>query len=111
MSDRNPDGTFAKGHKGFKPKGSRNRFTVAMMNELLNDNLHPMQELKKLYQSTDDDKVKFQILKEMLSFGNDKQFVEVQETDAQTGPRTDEELLRELYSELKPMFEGSHKNP
>lgn len=107
IEGRNSDGTFAKGHKGFKPKGSRNRFTVAMMDELLENDLHPMKELKRLYRETDDDKIKFSILKEMLGFGKDKQFVEVESVNNQYAEMSDVEfdgVLEELYTELQEKF-------
>ncbi|PML94457.1 hypothetical protein [Vibrio breoganii] len=110
MEGRNAKGQFSKGHKGFKPKGSRNRYTVAMMEELMKANsddsleFHPMIEAKKLYRETDDPRVKVSLLKEMLSFGNDKQYVEVeaQDNDLTTPPSA--ETMLELYKALHEQF-------
>ncbi len=109
--DRQPNGQFAKGHKGFKPKGSRNRFTVAMMEELMRGDygeldFHPMLEAKRLYRETSEDKIKVALLKEMLSFGNDRQYVEIEVTEPPADNR--EDMERELYEALKSVY---HKKP
>ncbi|SBO11741.1 hypothetical protein VME0621_03877 [Vibrio mediterranei] len=109
MTGRESNGQFGKGNtygKG-RPKGSRNRYTVAMMDELMREDsegleFHPMQEAKRLYRSTEDDRIKVALLKEMLSFGNDKQFVEVEQTEEHK-PVTTETML-ELYKELHSRF-------
>lgn len=82
--DRDKHGQFVAGHKGFRPKGSRNRFTTAMLMKLMEENenglaFHPMKEAIDLYRTTEDDKIKVMLLKELLSFGNNKQFIEEKE--------------------------------
>ncbi|WP_123766750.1 hypothetical protein [Vibrio maerlii] len=62
-----------------------------------------MQELKTLYRSTEDDKVKFSILKEMLSFGNDKQYIESEATTPSNESR--EDLEKALFDALKDKFD------
>lgn len=108
-ADRKSNGHFQKGQQlGGRPKGSRNRFTVAMMDELMkgDDGLdfHPVLEAKKLYRETEDDRIKVALLKEMLSFGNDKQYVEVQ---AEEPEAVSDDVMKDLYEQLKPMFENS----
>ncbi|WP_454440864.1 hypothetical protein [Vibrio bathopelagicus] len=107
---RNANGTFAKGNtfgKG-RPAGSRNKFTLSMLCELMKEDetgldFNPMVEVKKLYRSTEDDKVKVALLKEMLSFGNDKQLIEVQETNVTEVPT--EEAIEALGNALKDWME------
>jgi hypothetical protein len=80
-----------------------------MMSELMKEtekgglSFHPMQEAIKLYRETDDDKVKVSLLKEMLSFGNDKQHVEVEV--AETENITQEDRIA-LYKAIQEQLKG-----
>ncbi|WP_261833125.1 hypothetical protein [Vibrio ishigakensis] len=105
--NRNSKGHFQKGHQlGGRPKGSRNRFTLAMMDELMQGedgqlDFHPMLEAKKLYRATDDDRIRVALLKEMLSFGNDKQFTEPEQPEVE---EISDDAMKEVYEALKQRF-------
>ncbi|MEZ9229478.1 hypothetical protein AB4259_00140 [Vibrio amylolyticus] len=118
MSDRNPNGTFKIGNKfgQGRQKGSRNRFTSSMMDELIREDLHPMQELKRLYTTTQDDKIKFSILKEMLSFGNNRQLTDdtnssVNDYSHLSEKELDERILSLHEAGLMPNLEVKSRNP
>ncbi|PMH15775.1 hypothetical protein BCU74_14070 [Vibrio breoganii] len=78
-----------------------------MMDELMRGNdgqldFHPMQEAKTLYRTTEDEKIKLGLLKELLSFGNDKQFVEVEQKESE---EISDDVMKDLYEQLKAMYE------
>ncbi|MEZ9944470.1 hypothetical protein AB4331_05875 [Vibrio breoganii] len=76
LEGRNSNGTFAKGHAGFKPKGSRNRITKENLAIIEARKQNDLEALYELLDSVEDPKLKFEILKFTASYSDDKTFIE-----------------------------------
>lgn len=101
-------GRFLPGHSGNpagKPKGSRNKYTKAMlttaMQKLEEENVDPMNELLKLAMTTQDDKLKAKILTDILDYTNDKSYIETDDEGHDVfdyDPSTLDQQLRDVLS-------------
>ncbi|HCG9159501.1 TPA: hypothetical protein NJ597_001233 [Vibrio parahaemolyticus] len=104
-NDRNPNGTFRSGHKGYRPKGSRNKYTKRMLDTAMkhledNDN-NPIDKLIHLANTTEDDKLAAKIWTDILSYTNHREYIEENDDGTDRISFDREEILKAIQEELK----------